>query len=265
MTCMNCGAQDEGKFCSYCAQPLQTKRITWKDGWHDFWARIYGFDGMFPRTLKDLTIRPGFAAREFIAGNRVRYYGPVGYYFFIITLFLLLLSIIGMNYVDYLRAMQESIPIEQKNTKLNNGIQAWVADNMKIIAFLIVPFLAFASKYIFFRKQGLNFLEHTVPVFYMLGHWYWISMIEAVLFFYTGMAIGTTVQSLIVGLYIGFGYTSFVADQPKWKVFLKGIGIYLTGYIFMMLATAIVSLILILILSVVDPSALDTIRPSNNP
>jgi len=248
MTCINCGAEDEGRFCSHCAQPLKVKRITFKEGWHDFWARIYGFDGMFPRTFKDLTIRPGFASREFIRGNRARYYGPVGYYFLMITLFLLLLSMIGMNFVEYMETMQK-----------------WVADNLKLIAFFIVPFLAITSRYIFFRKQGLNFMEHTVPVFYMLGHWYWFQMLEATVLHYTGFHIGAMWQMLLVALYCGVGYISFVPDQPKWKVFLKGVGTYLTGYMLMFIATAIIATIGIVILVLIDPSYLDSLRPPKNP
>lgn len=264
MTCINCEAEGEGKYCSSCGQRLLVKRITFKEGWHDFWARIYGFDGMFPRTLRDLTLRPGFAAREFIRGNRVRYYGPVGYYFFIITLFLLLLSLIGMNYVDYLKAMQESIPVDQQNSEFSDDTRSWVADNMKIVAFLIVPFIALSSRYIFFRKQGLNFLEHSVPVFYMLGHWYWVSMIEAMIFYYTGLTMGTTIQFILIALYVGFGYTSFVPDQPKWKAFLKGIGTYFIGFIIMMTTAIIIGIIIAIIISIFDPSALDSIRPSKN-
>lgn len=264
MTCINCGAESEGKYCSNCGQRLQVKRITFKEGWHDFWARIYGFDGMFPRTLRDLTLRPGFAARQFIIGNRARYYGPVGYYFFIITLFLLLLSMIGLNYIDYLKAMQQSLPVQQQETRFSNDTRNFVADNMKIMAFLIVPFIALASRYIFFRKQNLNFLEHTVPVFYMLGHWYWIAMIEATVFYYTGKTMGTTFQSVLISLYMGFGYISFVPTQPKWKAFLKGVGVYYTGFIFMFIFAAIVGIAIGIAFAIFDPSALDAIRPSKH-
>jgi hypothetical protein len=264
MTCVNCGTDTDGKYCSNCGQRLQVKRITFKEGWHDFWARIYGFDGMFPRTLKDLTVRPGFVAREFIGGNRIRYYGPVGYYFFIITLFLLLLSMIGMNYVDYLKAMQESLPVQEGQTELNNKTRNWVADNLKIVAFFIVPFIALASRYIFFRKQNLNFIEHTVPVFYMLGHWYWVSMIEAIIFYYTGAAIGTGIQTVLVALYLGLGYTSFVPGQPKWKVFLKGVGTYFLGFLFMMIGIMLAGLLFVLVMALIDPSALDSLRPSKH-
>jgi len=264
MTCINCGTEGEGKFCANCGQRLEVKRITFKEAWHDFWARIYGFDGMFPRTFKDLTIRPGFASREFIRGNRARYYGPVGYYFLMITLFLLLLSMIGLDYVDYISARQKAVPFEQTDNEFNRYVRQMISDNLKVFAFILVPFPAFASRYLFFRKQGMNFLEHSIPVFYMLGHWYWFQMIEAVVFHYTGITMGSLWQMLLVSIYLGFGYITFVPTQPKWKTFLKGASIYYTGFLFFVIIAVLITLGWVLIALMVDPSSLDSIRPSKN-
>ena len=264
MTCINCGHNGEGRFCSNCSQPLHVKRLTFKEGFLDFWARIYGFDGMFPRTFRDLTLRPGFAAREFINGNRARYYGPVGYFFLMITCFLLLLSIMDLSFVDYMKSMQEDLPYGGGGENVQQKVRQFVADNIKIIAFLIVPFQAFTSRYIFFRKQGLNFIEHSVLPLYMLGHWYWISMIEAILFKYTGFTMGSQLNTLLVSLYMGYGYVSFVPDQPKVKVFFKGFGLYYVSFLLFVTIMLIVALSLVFILLAVDPGSLDAIRPSKN-
>ena len=263
MICINCGTEDTGKMCSNCGQPLEVKRITLAESWGDFWDKMYGFDSKFLRTVRDATTKPGVVAREFIRGNRVRYFGPVGYYFFMITVFLLVLSMIDLSYADYLKAMQEELPMQQQsNTKLGESTRNWVADNLKLIAFLIPPFMAFASQRIFFRKQGLNFIEHSVPVFYILGHWYWISTIEAVIFKYTGKAMGSAIQLILVSLYLAFGYTTFVQTQPKWKVFLKGIGTYLVGYVLMFIFAGLVGVVIGLLLAWLDPEMFNSIRPS---
>lgn len=262
MTCVNCSTEGDGRFCSNCGQRLHVKRLTWKEGWHDFWARIYGFDGMFPRTFRDLTVRPGFAAREFIRGNRARYYGPVGYFFLTITCFLLLLGLIGLNYVDYLKEMQEAIPVTQENARLNSSVRGFVADNLKLVAFIVIPFQAFVSRYFFFRKQELNFLEHAVLPLYITGHWYWLQMVEAISFKITHASIGTLWHGLLMGFYMGFAYTSFVPSQPKWKTFFKGFGIYVTSFLMFMLVLFVLAFAAIIIIGLVDPSALDSIRPS---
>lgn len=262
MICINCGADDTGKLCSNCGQPLEVKRITLAEGLSDFWDKMYGFDSKFLRTVRDLTFKSGVVSREFIRGNRVRYFGPVGYYFFMITFFLLVLSLVDMSYADYLKAMQGELPVQQTNTEINNLVFAWVAENVKVVAFLIPPFLGFASQRIFFRKQGLNFLEHCVPVFYMLGHWYWFSTIEAMVLRYTGKTSGSAFQLILISLVLGFGYTSFVQTQPKWKTFLKGIGIYLVGYVLMFVFAITISIAILVLVAWLNPDILDAFRPS---
>jgi hypothetical protein len=262
MTCINCSAEGEGKYCSNCSQRLEVKRLTWKEGWHDFWARIYGFDGMFPRTFKDLTFRPGFASKEFIRGNRARYYGPVGYFFLMITCFLLLLSMIGLNFVEYMKAMQDALPFQQQDTKASANARNIVADNLKLVAFLIIPFQAFVARYFFFRKQGLNFLEHSVLPLYVIGHWYWIQMVEVLFFKLTGYSLGATLQSFLMAGYMGFGYTSLVTNQPKWKVFLKGFGVYMVSFVMLAVIIFVALMIFVVIFSIIDPTILDSFRPS---
>jgi hypothetical protein len=261
MTCINCSAEVEGTYCSNCGQRLHVKRLSFKEGLSDFWARIYGFDGMFPRTFKDLTIRPGFAAREFIKGNRARYYGPVGYFFLMITCFLLLLSIMGLDYLEYMKSMQEGLP-EQKQSKMSDNIRHIAADNIKLVVFLVIPFQALAARYFFFRKQGLNFLEHSVLPLYMIGHWYWVHMVEAIYFLIAGSTLGVTINGVATGLFMGFGYTSFVTTQPKWKTFLKGLGVYFTGFLMFVTMIVIAMIIMVLIIAVTDPELLKEFKPT---
>jgi hypothetical protein len=262
MTCINCGAEQTGKYCSNCGQHLKVKRITLRDAWGDIWEHVSGFDGKLARTFKELTLRPGFTAREFINGNRARYYGPIAYYLLMVTSFLVYLSIIDLSYFDYIKSMQQSVVSNTYETEFAQKIRALIADNLKTFAFCMAPFMAFASRYIYFRKQGLNFLEHTVPSFYMFGHWYWFQMIEATIYKITGATVGTRWQLLMMLTYFGFGYVSFIPTQPRQKAFLKGVGTYLTGFFFFMTVVSIIIVIWVAIIYVNDPESLKTIKPS---
>jgi hypothetical protein len=261
MTCINCGFEQTGKFCGNCGQPLEVKRLTLRDAWEDIWEHVSGFDGKLARTFKDLTLRPGFAAREFIHGNRARYYGPIAYYLLMVTSFLVYLSIIDLSYFDYIKSMQQSVVSDAYETEFARNIRMLVSDNLKTFAFCTAPFMAFASRYIYFRKQGLNFLEHAVPSFYMFGHWYWFQMIEATTYKITGTTVGTGWQLLMMVTYFGFGYTSFITTQSKQKVFLKGVGTYLTGFFFFMTVVTIIIVIWLAVMYVNDPELLKTVKP----
>ncbi len=267
MTCINCSTEFEGKFCPNCGQRANVKRMSLRESWTDFWSRVYGFDGMFPRTMTDLTVRPGVAAKRFIGGNRVMYYGPVGYFFLMITVCLLVFGMIGIDYFDFIKGMQKAISqVSQSpkaSEKISDYIQRLVADNLKIFAFLIIPFEAFTARYLVFRKSGFNFLEHSVLPFYMQGHLYWFTIFLGMVYAWTGFA-SIVLTSVVSVLYIAFGYATMMTYQSKTKAFMKGILLYfISQALFTMVVVAIASLV-ILGLFYFDPAAFDAISSSSN-
>ena len=266
MTCVNCGQEAPEKFCAHCGQRTNVKRITLKEGWLDFWSRVYGFDGMFPRTLRDLTIRPGEAANKFIGGNRARYYGPVGYFFLMITIFLVMAGALDVDLRVY---MTKDMPIEQPahgsgQEAFNKMIMDFVSNNMRIFAFLIIPFNALMARYFLFRKSGLNFLEHSVLPFYIMGHFYWLSILSLIVYKFTGSFFLNTINAVLLVVFFGFAYSNFIKYQSKVKAFIKGLLVYLGGMGLFVMAVMLVTIIAVVILMKVNPEALDLIRPSNN-
>jgi Protein of unknown function (DUF3667) len=243
-TCINCQQEVQNNFCSHCAQRTEVKRITFREGWNDFWARVYGFDGMFPRTIRDLTIRPGKATRLFIEGNRIKYYGPVGYCFLMITVFILLLEILNIDMVAFLKEMgkmglQPEVKAGSNQEILQQKIFQFMSDNFKLISFTMIPFQAFFARYLFFRKSGFNYLENSVLPFYTTGHIYWISLVTVIVYKISGIFLRSSVGTIISTIYIGFAYTNLFSYQPKWKSFLKGLGVYYLSLLSMLLVFAL--------------------------
>lgn len=250
--CINCGQPITNQFCSNCGQRAGVKRITFREGWVDFWARIYGFDGMFPRTLRDLTIRPGEAARLFIAGNRARYYGPVGYFFLMITVFLLLLDLLGIDTLEFFREMSKNslAPSVEKGSaeeKSSLVVLQFMSDNMKMIFFLMIPFQALLARYVFFRKSGYNFMENAVLPLYTAGHVYWISIATVIIYKVSGVFLRSSIGTIISTLYFGYAYSNLFNYQPRWKSFIKGIATYYFALVSFMICASIVLFTLIMI------------------
>jgi hypothetical protein len=273
MVCINCGAETSGTYCSNCGQRTTVKRITIKEGWYDFWSRVYGFDGMLPRTLRDITIRPGLAAKRFIAGNRIAYYGPVGYFFLMITLYLLVLGMLNYNILDFMKGTQESMQIQQSRNKLGEIVQGYIADNIKIFIFLVIPFQAWCARYLFFRKSGFNFLENMVLPLYVVGHQQWLSILMAIIYKINGFtAFGpgpgrssyVVINSVLSVAYFCYAYSSFADYQSRIKSFFKGLLLYVTSYILFLTVVTIIMLLVVVIISYVSPETYDMIKPSNN-
>lgn len=259
MDCVNCEKEVTENFCPACGQRVNVKRITFKEGWNDFWSRVYGFDGMFPRTLRDLTIRPGHAAKKYIDGNRVSYYGPVGYFFLMITVFLLFMSMVNIEVQEFF-AQKMFMKGEPGQQKMLQSILAFISDNIKIIAFIIIPFNALAARYIFFRKSGLNFIENLVLPFYVTGHIYWLNILSVLVYLISGSFFLNLIIAIITPLYCGFAYAGLMTYQSKTKSFLKGLFVPIMGQIFM----TITMLIIIYLMILTIPDFYEFVRPSNN-
>jgi Protein of unknown function (DUF3667) len=102
-TCLNCGSEITGRYCSACGQEnIEPKQTVWHLFQH-FFSDITHFDGKFFVTVKDLFAKPGFLSREYMLGRRVSYLDPVRMYIFTSAFFFLIyLSVydIGKNFGD---------------------------------------------------------------------------------------------------------------------------------------------------------------------
>jgi hypothetical protein len=79
-SCLNCGAELHGPFCSACGQrvipPYPTLREMAADAWHE----LSGYDGRFVSTFRTLLRHPGRLTVDVLEGRRARYISPVRLY-----------------------------------------------------------------------------------------------------------------------------------------------------------------------------------------
>jgi len=96
--CLNCGTITQGRYCHVCGQEnIVTKQNFWALSKH-FIYDVFHFDGKFFDTLQYLLLRPGFIAKEYIAGKRQKYLDPIRMYLFTSAVFFLIFfSFGGLN------------------------------------------------------------------------------------------------------------------------------------------------------------------------
>lgn len=261
MNCVNCGAEVHTPYCPSCGQRTGVKRLTLHDTANDVWNNLAGFDGVFLRTLKDLTRKPGRVANAYLSGVRIRYIGPIGYFFFMITLLLLWVGLLGMDFADVIREQQEGMSMEHGDRKGIAIMTQMISDNIKWFLFLAVPFQAVAAKVFFFRRSGHNLVEHSIPLFYASGHMFWLTMVSVLLKKTTGDLHTVWITVLEVG-YFGYLYADLMSYQSRVKAFIKGIGVYFTGQLIFILAFTLVTMAFVVVLALVNPEALDMFRSS---
>jgi hypothetical protein len=190
---------------------------------------MYGFDGMFLRTVKDLTIRPGKVAGDFINGNRVKYFGPVGYFFFMVSIYLLIASILGVDLYAFTEASNAFNSPEANERDLQHSIVVLMNDNMRLISLAVVISMIFFT-WLFFRKSGYNFIETTVLIFLVQGHAVWLSIFSVVSYKVFDYAWDGFLILFVSNVYILFGFIDLYSFLPRLRVVVKGLLVLMCSY-----------------------------------
>jgi len=234
MVCVNCGLESEGKYCPACGQRMAVKRLSFKEGFYDFSSRIYGFESAFPRTLRDVSIRPGIVATRYIEGNRAMYYGPVGYFFLMITLMLLVASILGVEFNEVMISRSKDLALNQAapgsgQAEVTRRLQLMVLDNYRIFSFTLIIFQSLWLRMLF-RKSGYNLLEHSVMVLFVMGHMYWLAILDLIIMKAFGVDISYLFSIAVMVPYFAYACMGVYTYQPKVKAFIKGIVSFVLAY-----------------------------------
>lgn len=147
-TCLNCHQenQESFKFCPTCGQKSSVHRINTHFLFHEvIHAFTHADSGIF-YLVKELAIRPSEVVKEYVAGQRKKYYNPFN--FFLIT-------------VAISAFLSSYFHLFDVNPKTTNPISAIVTKRVNWIFVASVPIQAFFT-WLFFRKKKYNFAENII-------------------------------------------------------------------------------------------------------
>lgn len=147
--CLNCGHSVSDEYCAHCGQKSDTARITpvlfIKN---DVLGSIWHVEARFLNTLKEILIRPGITATNYISGKRIRYYNFIS----------LLLILFGFNVIAFhLFINTAKIDLQAENSKTIDFFSKY----SKATLLFLIPVLA-CNAWIVFRKIKFNLAEHFV-------------------------------------------------------------------------------------------------------
>lgn len=80
--CKNCGHELHGQYCSVCGQHAFIANQPFKDSVLSYLDTNYAVDKQLGHTMRDLLLRPGYLAREYMNGRIARQVHPFKLYFF---------------------------------------------------------------------------------------------------------------------------------------------------------------------------------------
>lgn len=219
MNCTNCNQPTEGKYCSYCGQPAEIRRIDGKYIRQEIQSVLY-FDKGILFTIKELIIRPGLSIQNFLAKDRDRLVKPL--------IFIIVCSLIYTLAEQFFQI--EKGYIEYRSSEINATVLIfeWIHANYGYTNVIMAFFIGLWIK-LLFRKYSYNFFEILVLLCYAMG----ISMLIFTLFGVTEYLTQITV--LPIGGALGFIYCSWAIgqffDKKKILNYFKGISSYTLGFL----------------------------------
>lgn len=178
--CKNCETAytESYKYCPECSQNTKLHRLTFHDIMHE---TIHYFThankGLF-QLIRDLFIKRGLVAYEFIGGKRKKYFPPLSFFLLIATIFVL-----TMTLYDRQTAVDSTKQAFEFNNKIENPIYRQKAFEvyersqkidylttkyLKLIITFSLPLTALVF-WLFYRKANYNYIEHLIAVMYMQG------------------------------------------------------------------------------------------------
>ena len=161
--------------------------------------------------VKELALRPGHVAREFVAGKRKKYFGPFAFLVITVSLASLVVALTG---VEWFKPIPDARVV---------GI---LQHHINLVMLIQVPMLA-ALNWLFFRSERYNFAEHLVFVAYASGMrvlTFALIATPAVYFTHMGTLPGValTVYFSLWAAYYAFAAVQFYRGNAFWKI-IRGI------------------------------------------
>jgi hypothetical protein len=172
--CKNCGTSFEGKFCPNCSQKADTHRFTLAHFAHETTHAVTHTDKGILLLIKEMFVRPGIVAREYVQGKRKKYFNPITF-----LLILMAVQVYAVKKTDFYgkftrqvqqtyQEMIKATPNGKRAAKEFNkqmekaDRQATLAtDNNKLLTVIFIPFLSLLT-WLFFRKAGFNYAENLI-------------------------------------------------------------------------------------------------------
>jgi hypothetical protein len=154
--CRNCDAalSPAQNFCGNCGQRTDlAPRLTLHEIGHDVVHALLHVDQSIFSLIRELLVRPGHVARDYIGGRRKRYFGPFAFLVITVGLASAMILIFG---VDLFKPLGD------------NWFAHLLSRHVNLVVLFQLPVLALFC-WLFFVNEKLTFAEHLVFTAYASG------------------------------------------------------------------------------------------------
>ncbi|MBO0934265.1 DUF3667 domain-containing protein [Fibrella aquatilis] len=203
MTCQTCGNPHQENFCPSCGEKrYDPHSLSLKHMLEESLETFTHADHNFLRTLHAVLLRPGELPAEYVAGRRIRYMKPLGFFLLINLLFFLLTSSNAfnqpldsfLNYTPYItfgtnktvdhRLAERHETLDEFTPRFNTAM----ASSSKGFLVLLIPLYALVFNLLFIRTRR-SFIEHLVFATYFVAFMLLFMLLEKLLIAVPFMAL----------------------------------------------------------------------------
>lgn len=219
--CPNCSASLEKPFnyCPRCGQSTHLHRFDLPHIFHEIFHAFTHADKGVLYLVKNLTVRPGVVAREYILeGKRKKYFNP----FTFLLLVLGLAVFVNSYFKPYFRAdsaKTASITPSQPGSpaptdtiqQRKEHISTLLNKRANLIAFAAIPIFTLIF-WLFFFRTGINYAEHLVANVFFAGYFQLVAVVVTVVLSFFHRYISTINEQQLVFqlIYLPIGYYQFL-------------------------------------------------------
>jgi Protein of unknown function (DUF3667) len=240
-SCLNCATllTADDHFCPNCGQKTDTHRLTMSHIWHDIGHAFTHTDKGFFYTIKELAVRPGRVAREYVQGKRKKYFNPFSFLIIIVGIHVLSNTVFqpySRGIESFPKSPPASIRTEEQKKKWAAAMyrmQKWgqfINNKTNLVLFISTPFIA-AVLWLLFRRKHLYYAEHLATMAYVNG---FLSLLTIfifgpLLYFSKGTLAHTPIYILMMlshVIYVGIiyhGFLGYTSGKAYWKTIGGGL------------------------------------------
>lgn len=176
--CINCGGILEERFtyCPFCSQKVKLHRLSLHDVTHEGIHYFTHADKSIFKLLQQLVSRTGAVAKDYVRGQRKKYFPPLNFFLLVATLLVLVFSIVSpsskpanLNHreVNSIEGTTSRERVNAIGNRQNNAIR-FMNKYSNIVAMIAVPLICVFYR-LFYIRGPYNYTEHLVACMYMVG------------------------------------------------------------------------------------------------
>ena len=177
--CKNCETSNYSDFnyCPNCSQKINLHRINPHEIFHEAVHYFTHADKGIFQLVRDLTLKSGVVAKEYINGKRKKYFAPLNFFLLVAAVFVFISNIPKetpasnvsqenkeLSAISDPVQKEKIIHLYERKEKMTHFMRKY----SNLMAMMALPLTAFFF-WLFYKKENYNYTEHLVAGMYMLG------------------------------------------------------------------------------------------------